>query len=87
MSIFSKILAMITNTTHEQRQEQRIQYLETELQQTKNDLQEIQNLMGLLNCNIEEVEAQSRSNKNAVRNVQRRLKNVTDKQSKKRQSS
>lgn len=83
MSIFSKILAKFK---HEQEQEQRISYLETELQQTKNDLQEVQSLLGLMHDAVEEAALQAKSNKNAVRNVQRRLKNLTDKQLKQRQA-
>lgn len=83
MSFFSKILAKFK---HEQEQEQRIAYLETELQQTKNDLQEIQSLLGLMNAEIEEVALQAKASKNAVRNVQRRLKAMVDKRLKQRQA-
>lgn len=71
MSFFSKILAKFK---HEKEQEQRIAYLETELQQTKNDLHEVQSIIGSMNAEIEFLSKSCRSNKNSIRNAQRKIK-------------
>lgn len=75
MSLLSSLLSKIFGLNkHEQLQEQRIQYLETELNQTKEDLQEVQSLLGSMNADLEFALNSVRANKNAIRNVQRKVK-------------
>ncbi len=81
MSIFAKIFGM---SKHERLQEQRIQYLETELEQTKNDLHEVQSIIGSMNAEIEFLSKSCRSNKNSIRNAQRKIKAAADRKTKER---
>lgn len=73
MSLLRKIFGL---SKHEQSQEQRIQYLESELEQTKNDLLEVQSIIGIMNSDIELLFRNARSTSNAVRSVRRSVKKV-----------